>query len=218
VQNIDGQVKQKCNICGVFICFECGLLWHAKKKCEENIDKEYKNWALGREVQSCPSCRFEIEKNEGCNHMTCAVCGFQWCWLCRGKYTSNHFNSLNPFGCPNMQFGEVRRSRWLRFRILCKRLKICLVWIFLLVLSPLLIIFGPSLFLFHQINNNSTRTIRQMFGRCGALTIFLAVGVFSPVIYAFLALFLIVFLIKSCFGFLFKRRRNRFRSSSLLYV
>ena len=33
------------------------------------------------------------EKNEGCNHMTCVTCKYQWCWLCEGKYVYGHYDS-----------------------------------------------------------------------------------------------------------------------------
>ena len=38
------------------------------------------------------------------SHMTCRQCGHQFCWLCRGDYTSNHFSEFNPCGCPGAQF------------------------------------------------------------------------------------------------------------------
>lgn len=34
----------------------------------------------------CPNCRINIEKNEGCNHMTCSQCHFQFCWFCKREW------------------------------------------------------------------------------------------------------------------------------------
>ena len=40
-----------------------------------------------------------IEKNEGCNHMTCASCGYMFCWLCMGLYTPTHYAEGDESGC-----------------------------------------------------------------------------------------------------------------------
>ena len=39
----------------------------------------------------CPSCRKPIEKNQGCNHMTCRSigCKYEFCWLCMGPWTEH---------------------------------------------------------------------------------------------------------------------------------
>mmetsp|Transcript_14611 Transcript_14611/g.25717 ORF Transcript_14611/g.25717 Transcript_14611/m.25717 type:complete len:253 (+) Transcript_14611:338-1096(+) len=50
-----------------------------------------KNWQRARK---CPSCNAWIEKNEGCNHMTCK-CGHEFLWCCGTKYRTNH----NPAKC-----------------------------------------------------------------------------------------------------------------------
>ncbi|KAF2803016.1 uncharacterized protein BDZ99DRAFT_400676, partial [Mytilinidion resinicola] len=31
-------------------------------------------------------CGWRIEKNDGCDHMTCRKCGTQFCWLCKANY------------------------------------------------------------------------------------------------------------------------------------
>ncbi|CAF4268664.1 unnamed protein product, partial [Rotaria sordida] len=38
-------------------------------------------------TKECPKCHTNIEKNGGCNHMTCRKpgCGHEFCWLCFGK-------------------------------------------------------------------------------------------------------------------------------------
>ena len=35
----------------------------------------------------CPTCKIVIFKDTGCNHMTCAHCGQNYCWLCDKKFS-----------------------------------------------------------------------------------------------------------------------------------
>jgi len=90
----------KCNF-GHEFCFECGNAPHGKKKCEDMIDKDFEEWRSHKIVKRCPCCRMWTEKNEGCNHMTCVECKFQWCWLCQKAYNYNHFNEGS---CNGLQF------------------------------------------------------------------------------------------------------------------
>lgn len=67
--------------CGSVFCFRCGeeahdpascaelALW--KEKCQN--ESETANWILANTKQ-CPKCKTRIEKNQGCNHMTCRQC------------------------------------------------------------------------------------------------------------------------------------------------
>lgn len=36
-------------------------------------------------MKQCPSCKFWVEKNKGCDHMTCR-CGYEFCFRCGAKY------------------------------------------------------------------------------------------------------------------------------------
>ena len=46
--------------------------------------------------------------------MTCSLCGFEWCWLCRGTYTQDHFKAYNPFGCPGQLYSNEKVPRYKR--------------------------------------------------------------------------------------------------------
>ena len=58
-----------------------------------------------KNLKQCPRCKIYTEKNEGCNHMTCTNCKFQWCWLCEGKYEYGHYNQGK---CRGLQFSNAR--------------------------------------------------------------------------------------------------------------
>jgi len=60
-------------------CFECLKPPHGKTDCDELMEKELLKWSKKKRVKRCPRCKIYTEKNEGCNHMTCASCKYQWC-------------------------------------------------------------------------------------------------------------------------------------------
>ena len=51
------------------------------------------------EVKACPRCQvLAVKMHDGsCNHMTCAVCGVEFCWLCMKEISDLHY--LSPSGC-----------------------------------------------------------------------------------------------------------------------
>ena len=88
------------------MCFKCGAVDHPGSSCNSVGNAELRNYVKQFNVQKCPSCGFGTQKIDGCNHMTCVKCRHNWCWLCRGKYSSGHFSSTNIFGCPGGQYGD----------------------------------------------------------------------------------------------------------------
>ncbi|WVZ49969.1 hypothetical protein U9M48_001276 [Paspalum notatum var. saurae] len=76
--------------CGHGFCWRCNEEAHRPVPCgtvrawlsKNSSDAETANWVLVN-TKHCPECRRPIEKNQGCNHMTCrAPCRHQFCWLC----------------------------------------------------------------------------------------------------------------------------------------
>ena len=86
-------------------CYECLKAWHMGSTCEEIQDKDFQIWSKGKIIKRCPNCKIYTEKNEGCNHMTCTECKYQWCWLCEGKYTYGHYGDNGP--CKGLQFKKI---------------------------------------------------------------------------------------------------------------
>ena len=72
-------------------CFECLAPPHESKKCKNKNEKKFLKWTKGKRVKRCPNCQMYVERNEGCNHMTCAYCDYQWCWICEQQYDPEHF-------------------------------------------------------------------------------------------------------------------------------
>ena len=74
-------------------CFVCLKKPHGKLPCDKkNIkEKDMTQYAKNNFVKKCPNCGTTIEKNDGCNHITCSKCGHQWCWLCNQKFSHDHY-------------------------------------------------------------------------------------------------------------------------------
>ena len=82
-------------------CFECLKPPHGGTACDALLEKELLKWTKNKRVKRCPRCKIYTEKNEGCNHMTCVSCKYQWCWLCEGQYSYDHYR----YGkCEGLQF------------------------------------------------------------------------------------------------------------------
>ena len=96
----------KCNN-GHEFCFECGAAPHGFKACSKIIDAGFEEWKAHTLVKRCPNCKFWTEKNEGCNHMTCSQCKFQWCWVCQKECVAGHYD----FGpCKGLHFEKVKND------------------------------------------------------------------------------------------------------------
>eukprot|EP00731_Ephydatia_muelleri_P020036 Em0012g861a len=50
-------------------------------------------------TKSCPQCRIRIEKNEGCNHMTCIKCRHEFCWICLTPWSKHGEQTGGYFSC-----------------------------------------------------------------------------------------------------------------------
>ena len=82
--------------CGYRFCFgcpnpdhqpaPCELVKRWLKKCAD--DSETANW-ISANTKECPKCQSTIEKNGGCNHMTCRKCKYEFCWMCMGLWSEH---------------------------------------------------------------------------------------------------------------------------------
>ncbi|MBV5279711.1 MAG: IBR domain-containing protein, partial [Actinobacteria bacterium] len=89
--------KAICPVCRLGLCSHCGKKRHSRRTCSEVAHTEMQDSIA---VKACPRCACFIEKNHGCNHMTCQVCVHEWCWQCRFPYTITHFGQESADYCP----------------------------------------------------------------------------------------------------------------------
>ena len=94
-------------------CFDCLKPPHGNNSCDQTLEKQFLKWKKGKRVKRCPRCQMYTEKNEGCNHMTCISCKYQWCWLCEGEYRYDHYESGK---CRGLQFTRADNLKCICFK------------------------------------------------------------------------------------------------------
>eukprot|EP00127_Corallochytrium_limacisporum_P005775 Clim_evm154s210 gene=Clim_evmTU154s210 len=103
--------------CGHKFCFNCQQSVHDPVKCEMlkkwlikcADDSETANW-IAAHTKECPKCKTTIEKNGGCNHMTCRspTCKYEFCWVCCGPWEPHGSSWYN---CNRFEEGESINAR-----------------------------------------------------------------------------------------------------------
>jgi ariadne-1 len=104
--------------CGNVFCFKCGREGHRPCQCELIESWQVKNTSESENVKwleahtkKCPNCHKFIEKNQGCNHMTCRKeaggCGYEFCWICLGEWKPH---GSNYYQCNQFNNEEVKKK------------------------------------------------------------------------------------------------------------
>ncbi|KAH8595246.1 hypothetical protein B0O99DRAFT_594823 [Bisporella sp. PMI_857] len=95
----------------------CDLVKKWLKKCAD--DSETANW-ISANTKECPKCGSTIEKNGGCNHMTCRKCKNEFCWMCMGVW-SEHGTSWYNCNRFEEKSGSEARDAQARSRVSLER-------------------------------------------------------------------------------------------------
>ncbi|CEP03701.1 hypothetical protein PBRA_003308 [Plasmodiophora brassicae] len=109
-----GEVEIECR-CGYVFCFKCGLEGHRPCSCElvqqwlkkNSTDSENVNWIIAN-TKRCPKCHVNIEKNQGCNHMTCRFCKYDFCWLCKGDWSKHGSGTGGFYRCNKYEEAKAK--------------------------------------------------------------------------------------------------------------
>lgn len=92
VKNLRGENKLSFSEKFYYAC--CKSCFTVKEYCEKQCLAEIpvvSKWScsdciesveIQKNVKNCPNCDIMVEKQGGCNHITC-VCNTHWCWSCR---------------------------------------------------------------------------------------------------------------------------------------
>ncbi|XP_068457956.1 cullin-9 isoform X2 [Clinocottus analis] len=111
-----------CSCCSWSACFSCNFPEaHYPASCShmsqwmddggfyEGMNMEAQSKHLAKLISKrCPSCQAQIEKNEGCLHMTCAKCNHGFCWRCLKPWKPTHKDYYN---CSAMVSKAARQEK-----------------------------------------------------------------------------------------------------------
>ncbi len=104
--SIEGQSNKKLTcIYNHEFCYRCKNAWNENHDCKKDSELLKFSNENSNKLKKCPSCKTWIEKNEGCNHMTCFVCKYEFCWLCMKECLPDHFNLIGT-ECFGQQFPD----------------------------------------------------------------------------------------------------------------
>ena len=65
-------------------------------------------------TKACPHCSTAIEKNEGCLHMTCTSCRYEFCWNCLGVWRTHnegYYRCSNQVNTPQQAQQQAARHQ-----------------------------------------------------------------------------------------------------------
>uniref|UniRef100_A0A8D2L963 Cullin 9 n=1 Tax=Varanus komodoensis TaxID=61221 RepID=A0A8D2L963_VARKO len=113
---------EACSKCSWISCFNCNFPEaHYPASCShmsqwmddggfyEGMTVEAQSKHLAKLISKrCPSCQAQIEKNEGCLHMTCAKCNHGFCWRCLKPWKPTHKDYYN---CSAMVSKAARQEK-----------------------------------------------------------------------------------------------------------
>lgn len=117
-ENIKPVVDTHCTKCDTNFCFCCGEEPHTPASCQDAEEflplLNTSDYCVSKFSKRCPNCSVPIEKNQGCNHMTCRECNSHFCWLCLSLI--NGYEDLERHACnkfdPRDMFNAKERDEF----------------------------------------------------------------------------------------------------------
>jgi len=103
--------------CGESFCFKCQREAHepcscdelGKWKVKEKDESETANWLMVH-TKICPKCKKPMEKNGGCNHMTCSQCKHEFCWICMDAWSEHGSSTGGFYKCNKYKPDELEKK------------------------------------------------------------------------------------------------------------
>eukprot|EP00300_Choanocystis_sp_HF-7_P001070 c10870_g1_i1.p1 GENE.c10870_g1_i1~~c10870_g1_i1.p1 ORF type:complete len:598 (-),score=125.65 c10870_g1_i1:119-1912(-) len=154
-----------CVKCNARLCLRCDS-HHPDISCRQYREQKREQGLVEarrviREVcKPCPRCRSPIEKNEGCNHMTCRKCRHQFCWICLKPHFGHSSNRCKP---PQNPWGTS--TKYKMYALLLKQpVKKFLRFSLYALAAPVVIVVGGPIFIVFKIVK-TVKAMRRRFTR-----------------------------------------------------
>ncbi|KAM3140555.1 hypothetical protein pb186bvf_007367 [Paramecium bursaria] len=148
-------------------------------KC--NVCKQCGEYHKGSCGHRCPQCFIPIEKLSGCNHITCQ-CKYEFCWICRGKFSSTHYRLWNLIGCPipGSMLREIEPLTYpnlIRILLALPRIIVFLIiMIMLIIVYPLFVFWLTGEYYFKQFKISRMRLLLVVFAPLTFIYLFFVSG------------------------------------------
>lgn len=106
-------------LCGYSFCFLCEESSHFPLPCDL-----FKLWIRGTALdededaalsisahcKNCPKCKIPISKDRHCNHMTCGMCRYEFCWICLESFRSTMIGTNTHYECNKLSSGNASKQ------------------------------------------------------------------------------------------------------------
>ncbi|WZZ17490.1 hypothetical protein YC2023_110579 [Brassica napus] len=89
-------VARTCVECGLCFCKKCHVPWHYKKTCDEFKKSQsyltsdaalFESLVKTEGWMKCPQCATVVQKNGGCQRISCRHCNHKFCYACGAACT-----------------------------------------------------------------------------------------------------------------------------------
>ena len=126
--------------CHSKICNACGELWHEGRTCQQISDERFEEYVKknGNKIKFCVKCKTAVQRTEGCLHITCPACDYEWCWSCGREYTPLHSTK-----CPREWMPELPKKGFYGIKLTwdLKRTEKLMEIIVIILLIPVKLLF-----------------------------------------------------------------------------
>lgn len=118
---------------GHFFCWNCGAEAHDPCNCDlwvqwkDEVSKQDESNFLAsatttaqqsssdvwitKHAKPCPNCHSPIQKNDGCNQMTCSKCDHKFCWVCLGSWRIHGSRTGGYYECNRFRATRNAKKR-----------------------------------------------------------------------------------------------------------